>query len=120
MTPQLPVFDPDEVLARMMGKASLVEKVLQMFLGTTPEVLDQLGEALASGDAAAARELAHSLKGSAANIAARQFAATAACLEDAARDGDVAGARSHWQGLLDAWVRLNDRLAERGGPAAAR
>lgn len=92
----LPVLDPSRLdeLAEMGVEAEpLVTRAIGGFLRRCAADLDGLRAACASGDAAAARSLAHGLKGSAANLGAVRAASAARVVEDAAAAGDLDGAR---------------------------
>ena len=92
------------VLARlheyqMPGEEDMVTGVLERFLATTTTQMIALGSALAGGDLAAAREIAHSLKSSAGFSGALRFAAACNRLEEAARTGDAVMASAAHQHL---------------------
>lgn len=72
--------------------------LIETFVGDSGPRLEQIGAAIASGDADALRRSAHSFKGSAGNMGARELAALCQQLESLGRDGRVDGAA----GLLDA------------------
>jgi CheY-like chemotaxis protein len=59
----------------------IVEQLVDLFVDSTPPLLEELREALAAGDAEAARRAAHKLKGSCQNIGARRLAGLAAGIE---------------------------------------
>ncbi|MGN6781852.1 MAG: ATP-binding protein [Marmoricola sp.] len=99
----LPVLDPSrlEELAEMGEEAEpLVTRAIEGFLRRAVTDLDALETACAAGDAAAARSLAHAIKGSAANLGAVRAAAGARQVEDAAAAGDIAAARRALPGLV--------------------
>ncbi|WP_250037989.1 Hpt domain-containing protein [Paractinoplanes maris] len=71
------------------AERALIGRLIRSFLGKTPAGVDRLAELLRGGDAAALREHAHALKGSASNIGAGSLSAVFAEIEHAARDGLV-------------------------------
>jgi len=68
---------------------SLVKKVIDLYLEHAPGLVDNIRQALDSGDCDAARSAAHSLKSSSANVGAVNLSAQCKDLEDAAREGNV-------------------------------
>lgn len=67
----------------------LVRRLVSSFLTRSPERLDRLAGALERGDAPAAAEEAHRLRGSAANLGAEALAARCAVVDQAARAGQL-------------------------------
>jgi len=70
----------------------LVAQLLRSFLDRAPVELHALGEAAARGDAPTVEQVAHALKGSAANTGAAGVARLCEQLERAGRAGDLGGA----------------------------
>src|SRR4051794_17168201 len=68
---------------------ALLARLIRSYARKTPAAVDRLGELLQGGDAAAVRDQAHALKGSAANIGAATFSGIFAEVEHSARDGVV-------------------------------
>jgi PAS domain S-box-containing protein len=83
------VYDPQALHQRLEGDTELVALVLDSFLTDAPRRLGELREALHTGDTAAARLQAHSLKGAAANLAAPRLQAVAYAAELAADAGKL-------------------------------
>jgi len=71
---QLRALDPD-------GKHGLVGRVLSTYITAAQGLLNQLDQAVQSGDAATVRRVAHTLKSSSACIGALKFAALCADTE---------------------------------------
>lgn len=80
------------------GEPDVLREVLNLFLDEVPKKLGALRSAVASGDAAAVRRTAHSLKGSSGNIGARAMYDVCRQLDD--RAGSEEPARL--QPLVDA------------------
>lgn len=80
-------------------------EIVEIFLESADEDVNRLKEALASRNAEAASEAAHSLKGSAANLGFKDIAALAAQLENEARNKSVSG-------ITEALPRLDDMLGQ--------
>jgi len=69
------------------GGRELVREVIDLFLNDVPGRLEELRDALGSGDLDAAARLAHTLKGSAGHVGARALASLCARLEAQVRAG---------------------------------
>lgn len=70
-------------------RPALVARVIAVFMGSTPAILDQLSRSLARGDADALQRAAHSLKSSASSVGAVALADLAQWVELHARAGMV-------------------------------
>ena len=60
----------------------IVDRLMALFVDSTPPLLDQLGEASREGDEEAVRRLAHKLKSSCDNVGATRMAAACRALEE--------------------------------------
>lgn len=98
-------------MARLVDRAGIAQ-VLQVFLDSLPRMLDELQATVSRGDAAAARSVAHSLKGSAAMLGARRVAAHAAELEARARAGSLAQADTLMQEIIYAGAAAQGAVHE--------
>ncbi len=87
-----PTFDQEFVLSQTGGDQELMGEVLALFLSETPRMLEDVREAVTSGDAGTVERTAHRLKGSLVAIAAKPAADEAFRLEKLGREGAVAGA----------------------------
>jgi two-component system, sensor histidine kinase and response regulator len=79
--------DWDALLDSIDGDTGFARELVDAFVGTADRELALIAAALGTGDAAAVRESAHTLKGTSANLRASAAAAAAAQLESAARLG---------------------------------
>ncbi len=103
---QAPPIDREALLKGLQVggrvRPTLVSKVIGLFVSDMPTLLETLRTALAGGDAPAAERAAHTLKSSAASVAAQELAQLAKSAEGGAREG-----RLHDVTLLlpqlDAW-----------------
>lgn len=84
-----PVFDRAGMLLRVMGDEELMRHVLAGFLAGIPDQLTELRRYIAGADMQAVARLAHTIKGSAANIGAKDLRSGALRLEKAAQAGEV-------------------------------
>jgi len=67
----------------------LLAQVIQIYLDSTPALIEQLRTAIRNSDHDAIRAAAHSLKSSSANLGANTFANLCRSVEMAARDGSM-------------------------------
>ena len=88
------IFDPQTLLARLMGDKQLAKRIISGFLNDVPGQFGRLKESLERGDSSVARLHAHSLKGAAANLSAESFRAVCGELQEAAAAGDISLASS--------------------------
>ena len=79
------MLDRAEALARVGGDLELLKEIAALFLEDYPRSLDQIHQALDSGDAKALENSAHGLKGSVANFGARAAVDAAFQLEQLGR-----------------------------------
>jgi two-component system, sensor histidine kinase and response regulator len=71
------------------GAAGLVKKVTDLFLQDTPRQLADLRESVQNGDPVRLAKIAHSLKGSAANLGAREMVRICAELQLLGEAGNI-------------------------------
>jgi HPt (histidine-containing phosphotransfer) domain-containing protein len=81
----LPVLDVAEALRLLEGDGELLKELSQMFLEQSAGLLQNMRESLAANEPAQLERLAHTLKGSCANLGARALAQAAEELEKKAR-----------------------------------
>ncbi len=91
---QAPLFDRVDLLLRMMDDEQLAYWVIQDFLQDTPAELAQLQQYCEAENLKEIKRQAHSIKGSAANVAAKRLQAVAFIMEQAADAGDLSTAQS--------------------------
>ena len=68
-----PHFDAEAMLNRLMGDKELAREIITLFLDETPKRLNQLSIAITAGKSEETREMAHTLKGTAANLSCEQL-----------------------------------------------
>jgi HPt (histidine-containing phosphotransfer) domain-containing protein len=88
-----------------------VRELLAMFIDTTLPLVEELGQAIASGDAMAAREAAHSAKGAGNSAGAFRFADLCAGMEAACADGDLVAAAALLAPVQHAFAETADAVA---------
>ena len=91
-----PVLDPAviDTLRQLTppGEPDVLKEVLQLFLGDVPSRINRLRAACTSGDPTEVQRAAHSLKGSAGNIGAKDMLAICRQLDDRGKAGELSGA----------------------------
>jgi HPt (histidine-containing phosphotransfer) domain-containing protein len=95
--------DPDDL--------AFVVRLLRSFPARAPGLLDDLVAAVGAGDAAAAAERAHALKGAAANVGAVTVAGLCAGVEHRARAGSLDGVRADIQQIRETLAGTEPELA---------
>lgn len=102
------VFDLWELMNRCLGKPDLATRVLAKFENQLAGDLKRISDALDAGDYSLAREVAHRLKGAAANVAAHSLQEQAHAMESAIQLGLVEQYGVVMQGLLREQERFID------------
>ena len=87
-----PVFDPEAFLQRLMGNRKAAGRILAIFLGTTPSVLEAAQSAATAGDWELAGRKLHLLAGSCATVSATRLYSQTRELEDLVKQGNLAAA----------------------------
>jgi hypothetical protein len=97
----------------MKGVESLLKRLCEVFINTSPGQLAELRSMLESGDILAVQKIAHSIKGGAGTIEAFAVHEAAYSLELAARDKNLDNAKARLSDLEDAVHRTNQIILER-------
>ena len=113
-TPEATFFDGSDLFALVEGDEELFREVLSEFIESTTGLVAELQAAAAGGDFAAAKRLAHSLKGSAATVGASELRNIAAAIESSAKDGSVNSAAI--QSLLTTWQQCKAAILDSIAP----
>jgi HPt (histidine-containing phosphotransfer) domain-containing protein len=80
-----------QALEEDLGSEFLTE-LLELYFNDTKVLLEQLGQAVKNTDATATARIAHSIKGSSANLRMEQMADVSAAIERTAKAGQVKAA----------------------------
>ena len=83
------IFDPDDLMERMMGDSVLARSIAKIFLNDIRNRIDMLKDRLNENDIRGAELLAHSMNGAASNMAADKFQEIASRIEKASRLNDL-------------------------------
>ncbi len=92
--PAVPPIDGDALVARCLGNLELAADLLSEFARDLPQRVEKIARHARQGDARAATESAHALKGSAGMMGAEAVQTLAARIEATGREGDLAQAAS--------------------------
>jgi PAS domain S-box-containing protein len=79
------VFDEAALWAQVEGDPALLTELVELFTEDSPRLLDELKQALSSGQSRGVAQAAHALKGAASNFGAEDVVALARRLEEAGR-----------------------------------
>jgi PAS domain S-box-containing protein len=108
------VFNPKELLARLMGDQDLASKVIAAFLDDAPKQMRTLKKMLEEGDAEGARRQAHTLKGAAATLSAEALRAACSEAQEAATANDLERASILLLRMQEQFERLRTTLQQSG------
>jgi two-component system, sensor histidine kinase and response regulator len=109
------VFNEEELLERLMGDKDLTRLILTGFMEDIPKHIGRLREQLEEGRAPEVRQLAHTIKGAAANVAAGNLRDVAFEMEQAGEEGRLEEARIMFGRLEREFQRLKSILEQTGG-----
>ncbi len=87
------VLDTENTLKLLRGNQKLLQHLQAIFLRDAPDELGKLAQALDAEDLAAAKAVAHNLKGTSATVGAMRFSEYAAEVDNACQIGDAAIAK---------------------------
>jgi two-component system sensor histidine kinase/response regulator len=110
-SPEIAGLDFEQGLRRVAGNRTLYVSLLGTFAESQADAAERIREALAEGDRSLAERLAHTVRGTAANLAAGPVQAAAAALEKALREhAEAASAEALRVRLGEALARLRSSL----------
>lgn len=101
-------YDNLNMLKEVIGDD--LKAILESFNEITPQVIDQLAQAIKQQDAAEVRHHAHTLKGSAANIGAIELPALCYELENMGRAGELEGAEAIFSQIQTSYTNLSSAV----------
>jgi CheY-like chemotaxis protein/HPt (histidine-containing phosphotransfer) domain-containing protein len=104
------VFDQQELLDRLGGDEEIFREIVATFLEDAPLQVEKLKQALREGNAAWVERQAHSLKGSAMNMAGKALQTVALEMEVAGKEGNLGRAGSLVEKLDREFERLKKSL----------
>ncbi|WP_305731799.1 ATP-binding protein [Trichlorobacter ammonificans] len=115
-------FNCEEFLERMGGEPSFLPPLVEVFLTTVPQQVQELEQLLAAGEHATAHRVAHTIRGAAGNMGAELLQQVAAQMERAGKNGDFERMKRLLPSLrqqLERTVQAMQEVVERAeiGPA---
>jgi HPt (histidine-containing phosphotransfer) domain-containing protein len=105
------VLDEAGLIALVSSDGRLLKELTGLFLEDGSLRLSEIRNALESGDLAALRTAAHTLKGSAGSLYGRRTADAALRIEQAAEEGNLTQAREVFPALSAEVARLQQALS---------
>lgn len=107
-----PVFDAGAVLDSLEGDSELLREIAGIFRTQSSKHMERIRAGVSKQDPKMLERAAHALKGSAANLLAREVMEAASKLEEIGRAGSVAGAKEGLVTLEEVLAKLQLALAE--------
>jgi CheY-like chemotaxis protein len=101
------------------GAPDLLEKIITLYLESSPQLMSALNGAIAANDAAAISRAAHALRSGSANVGAMALAEVCRALEAAGRSGDLTATADLGQQLAHEYARATAALADERQRSAA-
>ncbi len=90
----LAAINIEQALSQLDGDRELLYEVIEIFVETLPELMEELQQAVTTSDATKLQGAAHSLKGAASNICAEPVRAVAQQLEEMGQRGEMDGVKN--------------------------
>ena len=106
------ICDLNAALDAVEGDRELLRRMVDVFVVQAPELLEEIRDAGARGDASTLERAAHKLRGSLCNFAAAESHDAALRLEELGRSGQVDGVAEVQAALEKAMAELQDALIE--------
>ncbi|AQS39001.1 PAS domain S-box [Shewanella psychrophila] len=100
------IWDKEALLKRSMGKESLFNAIVNLFIEDMPKRIVSLFEANEAGDLDQLRQISHTIKGVVANLSGSQLQECAARVEQAAKDHDLDRIRAELPELKSRYEEL--------------
>lgn len=104
------IFDPSDLMHRMMNDKGLVKIIIDSFLENTLKEIDALKASLDANSREESSRLSHMLKGSAANISGKALSVVAETMEKLCAKGELEKASNYVAQLYDQFEILKESL----------
>lgn len=105
------ILNRNMALQRVGGDEDLLREIAELFISDYPRCIDEIRDAVNSGDARALELAAHGLKGAVSNFAAEPARLAAHHLEDIGRSGDLQRSPEALKELVHQFLLLHPVLA---------
>ncbi len=102
------ILNLSDAMINLDGDAELLQEIMEIFLATAVEQLQNIQNGIQSGDSQQVAVQAHGMKGGASNFCARNFVDSALVLETKAKDGSLEGAQELLDGMKAAFEELKE------------
>jgi CheY-like chemotaxis protein/HPt (histidine-containing phosphotransfer) domain-containing protein len=112
IAPASPAIDYESLLARCMGDVELVAKIAQKFRDRSLLTWEHIEKGFADGDATETARLAHTMKGTAANLSAVKLSELAAQIEQLGKAGDLSTAEETMRQMGEELSRCRAELEQ--------
>jgi len=108
--PEPVVWDRPAALARVRNRDDRLDILVKLFVDGIPENIQQLRQHVGRGEAEEAKQVAHLIKGVAANLSALELQNNAGKMEKLAHTGDCEGMKNLLPELISSHQRLHQQL----------
>ena len=105
------IFDKDEIIEKYLGEKEIVIDVLKVFTAKVENQLKIIMNAIDSNEFDKIKFEAHSIKGSAYNITAKNLGDIAFSMEKAAKDFDIDKIKSDYELMKENFNKLKEILS---------
>jgi HPt (histidine-containing phosphotransfer) domain-containing protein len=105
-------WDLEAALQSVDGDRELLVEMADLFLQDSASLMEQVGQAIQTGNASDLHRSAHTLKGSVANFVAEGARDAAMQLEMMGRSGNLSGAPARYATLVEEMRRVEADLRE--------
>jgi len=109
---QIGIFNPAEFLERMMDDRDLAQMIIDEFLKNTPGLILDIEEHIQNNESEKAGNVAHSIKGSAANVSASRLVEVAFKIEQAGKNNNLEIQKELYPQLKEQFELLKKVLLE--------
>ncbi len=102
------ILNLSEAMTNLDGDAELLEEILDIFIDTAEDQLQNIQNCIEAEDVKQVAVQAHGMKGGASNFCAKKFVRSALRLEIKAKDGNLDGAQELLEGMKAAFEDLKE------------
>ena len=106
----VPIFDRDGFLDRLMGDAEMAQMVIEVFLDDIPKQIESLKAAIDATDVETVERISHTIKGASANVGGEALRELAGEIEAACKAGTPDLVRKHYPQIEQQFARLKAEI----------
>lgn len=107
---KFPGFNPEQLLTALDGDIDVIKEITELFMSDVPPRIRELNDALRDGNREKSELLAHSLRGSSANIGAVRLEELFSDIERSAKSADLPEAAATGRKLEPEFQRLRSTM----------